>query len=312
MLGNAATTVKGIRAGLEKYGPSQGGKKMLVLEEEAANEALRTGLYVVWRSKKLRGSDFCSRVGPGSKCFCGHLYTHHKPAGKRARPKCQKCPCSYFNFIPQRPEEVGDWWLTRRKGFNVNTWRAKCRCGHPHDAHDPSYMSCKQCGCSQFQSNFLCINCDGHFEEHETVFENEMERKQAGRPVGHAFRPFTDKPGIRSAVFEGGNASTPAITGPTPEELYSGGLIDASEYHRMLDNLKVAESANDHQLALRQSGSTAMARVPVRKARLNRKFDPKKQKPERSVRLMHVSSGGTRTGRVVNRWGKVSSNNNKK
>ena len=38
---------------------------------------------------------------------------------------------------------------------------------------------------------------------------------------------------------------------------------------------------------------------------MNRKFDPSKQKPERSVRLMHVSSGGTNTGRVSNRWGKT-------
>eukprot|EP00955_Chlamydomonas_euryale_P113298 366209-Chlamydomonas_euryale.AAC.3 len=41
------------------------------------------------------------------------------------------------NFV--RPEEVGEWWLPRRKGFNVHTWRAKCRCGHAHDVHEPLY-----------------------------------------------------------------------------------------------------------------------------------------------------------------------------
>lgn len=55
-----------------------------------------------------------------------------------------------------RPEEVGEWWLPRRKGFNVHTWRAKCRCGHGHDEHDPGTRRCR-CGCPVFTSNFACL-----------------------------------------------------------------------------------------------------------------------------------------------------------
>lgn len=37
----------------------------------------------------------------------------------------------------RRPEEIGEWWLARRKGFNVHSWRAQCKCRHGHPQHDP-------------------------------------------------------------------------------------------------------------------------------------------------------------------------------
>ena len=50
--------VEGIRAALLTYGPAPGGKKMMQWEEEAAEAAINSGVYTVWRSST--GQD-CSR-----------------------------------------------------------------------------------------------------------------------------------------------------------------------------------------------------------------------------------------------------------
>ena len=39
----------------------------------------------------------------------------------------KSCRCRAFTFIPSRPEDVGEFWLQRRPGFNPSTWSAKCR-----------------------------------------------------------------------------------------------------------------------------------------------------------------------------------------
>lgn len=56
---------------------------------------------------------------------------------KRATVPCTipECKCQGFNFIPSYPEEVGEFWLRRRTGFDPTTWRAKCRCKHTHEEH---------------------------------------------------------------------------------------------------------------------------------------------------------------------------------
>ncbi len=59
--------------------------------------------------------------------------------------KCQSanCVCEAFAYIPSRPDGVGEFWLTKRPGFDASTWRAKCKCGHGHDRHEPKYKRCK-------------------------------------------------------------------------------------------------------------------------------------------------------------------------
>ena len=44
------------------------------------------------------------------------------------------CACRRFEFVPRRPEEVGEWWLPRRRGFKVHAWKAKCRYGRETNA----------------------------------------------------------------------------------------------------------------------------------------------------------------------------------
>ena len=141
---------------LERFGPAPGAQAMLQWEREAALASLQSGLYVTWRSPGRAGapncaSTDCTRVGPQSRCFCGHDYAQHggphNDGWKKNRMACDAatCACPNFSFMPRRPEECGEWWLVRRKEFDVRTYKAKCKCGHPHTDHDPkgSMHKCK-------------------------------------------------------------------------------------------------------------------------------------------------------------------------
>lgn len=151
---------------------------MLTWEFNHAKEAEASGLYITWRSEKA--TEDCFRVGSESRCFCGHLFkAHSKEMTKKGvmKTNCSTCDCKNFKFMPRRPEEVGMYWLPRRKGFNVNTWRPSCKCKHLHDEHKPNHpMKCTKCGCYCFESDFACLNCELKWEEHETIFETEKER----------------------------------------------------------------------------------------------------------------------------------------
>lgn len=183
-------------------------------EMAAAKTAQETGMYGVWRSP---GKDFCARIGPSTRCFCGHSYTeHHWKSMKDLAPKCGNCVCKRFQYVPSRPEEAGEYWLPRRRGFDVNLWRAKCRCKYDHEQHDPNHLSCAKGKCGSYESAWECVGCDRKWQEHETVFEDEQERIAAGLPVGAAFEPLAENPELLNMVFE--RESTHALPfRPTPE-----------------------------------------------------------------------------------------------
>ena len=111
---------------VKMFGPAPGAKKMLTWEFIHARQAAESGVYLTWRST-LNGQD-CFRIGSFSKCFCGDLFKNHekKVSGKKQITKCKDCKCKEFKFIPRRPEELGQWWMPRRKGFDINKFRAKC------------------------------------------------------------------------------------------------------------------------------------------------------------------------------------------
>eukprot|EP00959_Pyramimonas_sp_CCMP1952_P345763 7241239-Pyramimonas_sp.AAC.1 len=83
-------------------------------------------------------------------------------------------------------------------GFNVHSWRAKCKCGAPHDQHDPVTRGGP---CPSFVSNYMCIVCDSHQEEHDTVYESAAERTRAGRAVGKDFLPLAETPELQELVL---------------------------------------------------------------------------------------------------------------
>jgi len=200
--GTAAGVEASIKAAVAQYGPAPGAAKMLDGELQAAKEALESGRYVVWRNS-TSGQDFCARVGSGSRCFCGHHYSSHKYIKPNSPSSvCVDCDCKAFAFVPKRPEEVGDYWLPRRRGFNVHNWRAECRCKHGHDSHatKPPHR-CKSCGCSSYQSKWCCLVCDGTWADHETLWETKDERARDGRPVGDAFLPLSHDVDLSELVF---------------------------------------------------------------------------------------------------------------
>ena len=259
-----------------------------------------------WRRLRPRGATL--------PLLCGPTYAEHgadpsktvrgsPPSSLVKRPSgagAAGASCPGFAFVPSRPEEIGEHWLTRRRGFNVNTWRCKCQCGHTHEEHHPASRKCRACGCSAFRSNFLCVVCDKHWEDHETVFESESERKALGLPTGRHFMPLASTPDIRRAVFRG--TKSMAATGAPPhgslEERWQNGEISAQEYQRLIlaEGENITSAADDARISSPTKGALRQQRRLTRAARRG---------PERSVRLSHVSSGGTARGRILNRWGKA-------
>ncbi|XP_073202249.1 protein FAM221B isoform X3 [Lepidochelys kempii] len=191
-----------------KHKPLGGTKK------KAAKTAV-VGLYIGWRCPEYLWD--CFRVGELSKCFCGHLLREHQVyVETRARMPCivPSCKCQSFIFIPSRPEDVGEFWLRRRAGFDPSTWQATCRCQHGHEEHAPSARrACRAagCWCVCFESNFLCAACDRRWEEHKTFFETAETRRKGGRPFGEAYLPFAEMPELRNTVLTGhpGHSSAP-------------------------------------------------------------------------------------------------------
>ncbi len=212
-------------AALRRHGPAPGGVRMLEAEWEgavAAADRWEAGVpapYEVWR--RPGGGEDCARVGPSARCFCGHARREHGPGlgacvARSGKPEAP-CPCPRFRYVPDRPEAVGEWWLPRRRGFQVLRWRAKCRCGHGHDRHSAGGGAARclepGCACRCFAGAFACLVCDGPWEAHATLAESEGERAQAGLPTGAAFFPLQAHPealaGLRHAAGGGSAFSDP-------------------------------------------------------------------------------------------------------
>ncbi|XP_031801198.1 protein FAM221B isoform X2 [Sarcophilus harrisii] len=185
----------------EKFGCRM--KQLFQWEKDATLQAIQSGLYIGWRCPHYLWD--CYRIGNESKCFCGHLLANHRIVSDISVP-CTKtaCRCQMFCFIPSRPEEVGEFWLQKRSGFDPKAWRALCRCKHNHEEHlATGSHACRHrgCQCNFFQSNFLCAACDRRWEEHETFFESEETRRQGGRPIGADCIPFAEKPALRDIIL---------------------------------------------------------------------------------------------------------------
>eukprot|EP01062_Namystynia_karyoxenos_P025668 TRINITY_DN20133_c0_g1_i1.p2 TRINITY_DN20133_c0_g1~~TRINITY_DN20133_c0_g1_i1.p2 ORF type:complete len:342 (+),score=61.38 TRINITY_DN20133_c0_g1_i1:106-1131(+) len=189
---------------VREYGLAPGAQKMMNLEMQAALWSIEQGTYVSFRTAK--GGD-CTRVGPNSGCFCRHNLAAHDLGGRSA--PCRECPCSFFRYFPRRPEECGLGHLPRRKDFDIRKWSPPCQCkhrAHEHEGHGRA--KCTQCRlCHGYVSDWCCVVCDRKWEEHETVFESEAERRQAGRPTGEAYKPLSDvNPEFAELVYGKRNA----------------------------------------------------------------------------------------------------------
>jgi hypothetical protein len=155
--------------------------------------------------------------------MCGHALSAHAPIGPRTLrpPSCGACArCPGFRYAPSRPEEVGQWWLPRRKDFNLKQWQARLRVS-PHD--------------------YACIGCDRRVSEHSIHIESTRDREARGLSTGAAFLPLTESPLLQSMVLgtagpRGGASRGPPLRAggegalPSPEDLFERGLISAEEY----------------------------------------------------------------------------------
>ena len=282
---------------------SESGAALITLEREAAELAIVSKEYTLYKCTLRKDNvprDFCARVGPNSRCYCGMFHSQHSHNNNRkGEVRC----CKNFEFIPSRPEEVGETWLMNRRGFNVDSWKAKCKCGHAHTEHGSvkNRRRCKECSCSAFISNFLCGMCDSHWEDHETIIESEGDRKREGKSVNQDFIPLSEAKDLQRHVFQPTKKNTKSrafltASGPSPEELFESGKISATKYHAML-----AEAP-----PLQQQESGVGMRVNegiIRRGHVDETI-PASIKCDRGVMLSHVNSGGRQTGKV-NRWGKI-------
>jgi hypothetical protein len=136
-------TEHNILEAVQTHGAAPGGVACMRAEGEAARESLETGLYITYIPQSIdmiaessvrmnyeATKTQCCRVGSNSVCLCGHKLSDHKPVNKKSKsfirpPKCDngKCRCFGFNYMPSRPEECGQWWLPRRRDFDINAWK---------------------------------------------------------------------------------------------------------------------------------------------------------------------------------------------
>jgi len=199
-------TPEAVLAALTQHGAAIGAKKMMTWEFKHAKEAQEKGLYVTWYN--IDKEYECTRIGKFSRCFCNHLYGKHKlktlKNGRVGKNPCTEegCLCSNYIYMYRRPEEIGQYYMTRRKGFDINEWRPLCKCRHPHAMHSADKQKCKNCACRKFISDFMCLGCESKWEAHEVRYESEDDRKADNKTVGEAFFPLSDVPEIQAEFLK--------------------------------------------------------------------------------------------------------------
>jgi len=260
---------------LQQHGASVGGKKMMQWEFRHAREALKSGVFItLWNERRKHE---CARLGKLSRCFCNHLYGKHKlnklKNGRFGSAPCgeEKCKCTNYVYMYRRPEEIGQPFLTRRKGFDITMWRPLCSCKHPHPVHDPvkDKTRCRECNCSRFIGNFACLSCEGKWEEHEVLYEDEQTRKECGKAVGEDFYPLADVPDIQKEFLRQ--------------------LEEEEEKERKKQEEKKAEEQQGDTGAVKEvEGALKQVEITgkVKETEVPGLTLPARDTPERSVRLM--------------------------
>lgn len=125
---------------------------------------------------------------------------------------------------------------------------------------------CK-CGCYNFESDFCCISCDQKYEDHETLWETEAERRAARKATGQAYYPLADHPDIQK------------------ETLLKLGIDSRTPEQRFLDEMKEESKEQVITLNLNQSGVGPDVNIMVDTSKC---LQPKQDlsKPEKSIQMM--------------------------
>eukprot|EP01038_Epipyxis_sp_PR26KG_P006740 gene6740-9235_t len=207
----SVTSHSDIEHAISRYGVNPGGSSMIQAEHTVALESISSTLYITWNphpsclltisaSDEIRsGLGQCCRIGSSSVCLCGHSLSNHQNVklkfGYIKPPACTSCRCKAYQYIPSRPEECGQWWLPRRKDFDLVSWRNRIR---------------------QNPADYCCIGCNQKVSEHETLFETRDTRLSRGAMIDDAYIPLNDYSKLSNQVING-NAPIGGKVRPIPK-----------------------------------------------------------------------------------------------
>jgi len=179
---------------VDRTGVFEGGRQRVLKRREVDGETLaeETGIIALWRPKRgfgerprstalghSRAPEFCARVEPDSRCFCGFTFIDHSAGARLGCPdgfawkrnlaqkasknvpgfsfaepgqQVAEMPCFIFRYMPSSPAQTtkvascADAYKAAR-GVPVEDlhagWYAPCRnCGSGHQNHDPEDETC--------------------------------------------------------------------------------------------------------------------------------------------------------------------------
>ncbi|TNV82585.1 hypothetical protein FGO68_gene11401 [Halteria grandinella] len=147
------------------------------------------------------------------------------------------------------------------------------------------------CSCYQFSSDFACIGCDQKYEDHETLYETESERKALGKPIRGAYFPLTSDPVVQDETMKqlkvGPYAQSDEQVADQLAQLSLGGAgqvggTGSSEEAKVV--IQIQEDGQDGVMS--RPGVTLI----IEKKPIVRKHEA--SKPERSVQLMQAKGIG--------------------
>jgi hypothetical protein len=148
----------------------------------------------------------------------------------------------------------------------------------------------------------MCFVCEGSWEEHDTVFEGAEERRAMGLATGNDFLPLSETPEIQEAVFGrikkvvGGSTSS-SRPPSSPESRFESGEISSAQYNALISAAPNQNaSSDDYEVRMLARSSANLSLAPRNTGNV---------RPDRSIALSHVTSGGQRKGKVLNRYGKA-------
>ena len=131
----------------------------------------------------------------------------------------------------------------------------------------------------RFSSNFACLSCDGKWEEHLTLYEDEQLRQELGKTVGQDFYPLADVPEIQQEFIRQMEEEAAKQVEANQEAGQAGDTAEgASGGHS--EGLAGVET---QLMRLAVAGGDVTTVTSVERERLTL---PAREKPERSVRLM--------------------------
>ena len=203
----------------------------------------------------------------------------------------------------RRPEEIGQYFLTRRKGRVIILtidyshcfcwmglmWLSGALCADAItltlsmirselSARNVGVISRNSIGWNnttkyhilRFISNFACLSCDGKWEEHVTLYEDEQLRKELGKPVGEAFYPLSDVPEIQQEFLRQLEEETAKKASQINDQKLTETGIE-----------KIEKDLNQVALCAENTESAVTTFEEKKKV-----TSPAREKPEKSVRLI--------------------------